>query len=86
MVESPSQSASPSEQGISSPQPSVIKGYANIIAHAMELPIAANSIYEMPPHEAQRFRQQLYAINAKGKYHWYTRYLEQKYLMVWRMK
>jgi hypothetical protein len=62
------------------------KQFSQMLASAMEQPIAANTIYEMPPHEAQKFRQQLYAINAKGKYHWYSRYLDQKYLMIWRMK
>jgi len=56
------------------------------MADIESMEVTSHSLYEMSELEVKKWRTRLYAINKDGISHYYTRYLEGRYLMVWRMK
>lgn len=49
-------------------------------------PIAFCTLLEVSPTEAAKERRKLYAINKTGKHQFYTRYYDNRYLQITRMK
>lgn len=48
--------------------------------------LSAYELFEMSPNEVKKYRPRLYAINKDGIRQYYTRYVDGRFLLIWRMK
>lgn len=75
-AETPSQK--PSKRAIFSPNTDFITTIKN-------MPDSRHELFEMTKKEVEHHRRWLYSINRDNVFKYYTRYVEDRYLMVWRM-